>query len=525
MSAIGGAYSSRSGRPQSPGLVDVRAVAAAAVAAAAAVPEVGGGEAPQAAARVEVAVLAGVQGAPVGGQDGLVVGARRVEAGRVGPGQRGRQAVVAGAHRSSVAGPWAGVGSCPSRRRGSGPRSPASPFQGAHMGIPSASYSITMRVHLGADPLGIGRITTAVGEAAGTVVAVDIVESHPDLLVVDLTCNAVDARHADAITQAVGTIEGAEVHAVSDRTFLLHLGGKLEVASKVPLRTRDDLSMAYTPGVARVCLAIAANPADARKLTIKRNTVAVVTDGSAVLGLGNIGPEAAMPVMEGKALLFKEFAGVDAWPVCLATQDTDEIVRTVELLAPGYGGVNLEDIAAPRCFEVERRLRESLDIPVFHDDQHGTAIVVLAALTNALRVVGKDLDGVRLVLSGSGAAGVAIIKILQAEGVGEIVACDRAGALHKGRQGLDESKRWVADHTNPDGLTGSLRDALAGAEVFVGGSGPGILEPAGARRPAALFATGRSDEPNQINNVLAFPGVFRGALEAGAPTISEAMKE
>jgi malate dehydrogenase (oxaloacetate-decarboxylating) len=416
------------------------------------------------------------------------------------------------------------------------------------MGIPSASYSITMRVHLGADPLGIGRITTAVGQAAGTVVAVDIVESHPHLLVVDLTCNAVDARHADAITQAVGAIEGAEVHAVSDRTFLLHLGGKLEVASKVPLRTRDDLSMAYTPGVARVCRAIAANPADARKLTIKRNTVAVVTDGSAVLGLGNIGPEAALPVMEGKALLFKQFAGVDAWPVCLATQDTDEIVRTVELLAPGYGGVNLEDIAAPRCFEVERRLRESLDIPVFHDDQHGTAIVVLAALTNALRVVGKDLAGVRLVLSGSGAAGVAIIKILQAEGVGEIVACDRAGVLHKGRAGLDESKRWVAEHTNPDGLTGSLRDALAGTDVFVGVSGPGILEPddiatmagdaivfalanpdpevdpAGARRHAAVVATGRSDEPNQINNVLAFPGVFRGALDAGAPAITEAMK-
>jgi malate dehydrogenase (oxaloacetate-decarboxylating) len=276
--------------------------------------------------------------------------------------------------------------------------------------------------------------------------------------------------------------------------------------------------------------------------------VAVVTDGSAVLGLGNVGPEAAMPVMEGKALLFKEFAGVDAWPVCLATQDTDEIVRTVELLAPGYGGVNLEDIAAPRCFEVERRLRESLDIPVFHDDQHGTAIVVLAALANALRVVGKGLAGSRVVLSGSGAAGVAIIKILQAEGVGEIVACDRAGVLHKGRERLDESKRWVAEHTNPDGLTGSLRDALDGADVFVGVSGPGILEPddlrtmasdaivfalanpdpevdpAGARRHAAVVATGRSDEPNQINNVLAFPGVFRGALDAGARTISEAMK-
>jgi malate dehydrogenase (oxaloacetate-decarboxylating) len=416
------------------------------------------------------------------------------------------------------------------------------------MGLPSASHSITMRVHLGADPLGIGRITTAVGEAAGTVVAVDIVESHHDLLVVDLTCNAADARHAEAITGAVGAIEGARVHTVSDRTFLLHLGGKLEVASKVPLRTRDDLSMAYTPGVARVCMAIAANPKDARKLTIKRNTVAVVTDGSAVLGLGNIGPAAALPVMEGKALLFKVFAGVDAWPVCLATQDTDELVRTVELLAPAYGGVNLEDIAAPRCFEVERRLRSSLDIPVFHDDQHGTAIVVLAALTNALRVVGKKLAGTRLVLSGAGAAGVAIIKILQAEGAGEIIACDRAGMLHPGREGLDDSKRWVAENTNPERRSGSLREAVAGADVFVGVSGPGLLDPedvgsmaddaivfalanpdpevdpAGARRHAAVVATGRSDEPNQINNVLAFPGVFRGALDAEARSITESMK-
>jgi malate dehydrogenase (oxaloacetate-decarboxylating) len=416
------------------------------------------------------------------------------------------------------------------------------------MSVPSASYSITMRVHIGSDPIGIGRITTAVGEAAGAVAAVDIVESHADRLIVDLTVNASDARHAQAITDAVEAVPGAHVHKVSDRTFLLHLGGKLEVTSKVPLRTRDDLSMAYTPGVARVCRAIAENPEDARKLTIKRNTVAVVTDGSAVLGLGNIGPEAAMPVMEGKAVLFKQFAGVDAWPVALATQDTDEIVRAVELIAPAYGGINLEDIVAPRCFEVERRLREVLDIPVFHDDQHGTAIVVLAALANALRVVGKELAGSRVVLSGSGAAGVAIIKILQAEGVGQIVACDRAGVLHKGRRGLDESKRWVAEHTNPDGRTGTLRDALAGADVFVGVSGPGILEPddlkpmaadaivfalanpdpevdpAGARRHAAVVATGRSDEPNQINNVLAFPGVFRGALDAGARTITEAMK-
>jgi len=416
------------------------------------------------------------------------------------------------------------------------------------MGVPSASYSITIRVHLGADPRGIGQITTAVGEAAGSVVAVDIVESHPELLVVDLTCNAADAAHAEAITRAVEVVDGAHVHKTSDRTFLLHLGGKLEVTSKVPLRTRDDLSMAYTPGVARVCLAIAANPADARKLTIKRNTVAVVTDGSAVLGLGNLGPAAAMPVMEGKAVLFKQFGGVDAWPVCLDTQDTDEIVRTVQLLAPGYGGVNLEDIAAPRCFEVERRLRETLDIPVFHDDQHGTAIVVLAGLINALRVVGKQLGEVRLVLSGAGAAGVAVIKILQAEGASEIVACDRQGLLHPDREGLDSSKRWVAEHTNPRGLRGSLRDALAGADVFVGVSAPDLLtpddvatmapgaivfalanpipevDPAGARRHAAVVATGRSDEPNQINNVLAFPGVFRGALDAGARQITEAME-
>jgi malate dehydrogenase (oxaloacetate-decarboxylating) len=416
------------------------------------------------------------------------------------------------------------------------------------MSVPSASYSITMRVHLGSDPLGIGRITTAVGEAAGAVVAVDIVESHPDRLVVDLTVNASDARHAQAVTDAVEAVDGAHVHKVSDRTFLLHLGGKLEVAPKVPVRTRDDLSMAYTPGVARVCRAIAENPEDARKLTIKRNTVAVVTDGSAVLGLGNIGPAAAMPVMEGKAVLFKQFAGVDAWPVALATQQTDEIVRAVELIAPAYGGINLEDIAAPRCFEVERRLREVLDIPVFHDDQHGTAIVVLAALTNALRVVGKKLSEVRVVLSGAGAAGVAIVKILQTEGVGQIIACDRRGILHPGRERLDESKRWVADNTNAERLQGGLLDALRGADVFIGVSSGRLLQPqdittmaddaivfalanpdpevdpAGARRHAAVVATGRSDEPNQINNVLAFPGVFRGALDAEARAITEAMK-
>ncbi|HZD01766.1 MAG TPA: NAD-dependent malic enzyme [Actinomycetes bacterium] len=416
------------------------------------------------------------------------------------------------------------------------------------MSVPSASYSITMRVQLGSDPLGIGRITTAVGEAGGAVVAVDIVESHPDRLVVDLTVNASDVRHAQAVTDAVEAVGGAHVHKTSDRTFLLHLGGKVEVTPKVPLRTRDDLSMAYTPGVARVCRAIAESPEDARKLTIKRNTVAVVTDGSAVLGLGNIGPAAAMPVMEGKAVLFKQFGGVDAWPVALATQDSDEIVRTVELIAPAYGGINLEDIAAPRCFEVERRLREVLDIPVFHDDQHGTAIVVLAALTNALRVVGRKPSEIRVVMSGAGAAGVAIVKILQAEGVAEIIACDRAGILHPERDRLDDSKRWVADNTNTRRLRGSLLEALAGADVFIGVSGANLLrpedvatmardpivfalanpdpevDPAGARRYAAVVATGRSDEPNQINNVLAFPGVFRGALDAGARAITEAMK-
>ncbi|MGI8874581.1 MAG: NAD-dependent malic enzyme, partial [Egibacteraceae bacterium] len=405
-----------------------------------------------------------------------------------------------------------------------------------------------MRVELGSDPRGMGRVTTAVGEAGGSVTAVDIVESGQHATTVDITVNTADGDHADAVTKAVEAVPDAHVHKVSDRTFLLHLGGKLEVTSKVPLRTRDDLSMAYTPGVARVCMAIAANPEDARRLTIKRNTVAVVTDGSAVLGLGNIGPEAALPVMEGKAVLFKQFAGVDAWPVCLATQEVDEIVRVVEALAPVYGGVNLEDIAAPRCFEIEARLRASLDIPVFHDDQHGTAIVVLAALTNALRLVGKSLPDVGIVLSGAGAAGVAVVKLLRAEGAERILACDRNGILHDGADGLDPSKRWVAEHTNPDGRTGTLRDAVAGADVFIGVSAPDLLDgddiatmaddaivfalanpdpeidPAAAAEHAAVIATGRSDSPNQINNVLAFRGVFNGALDAGARLITDRME-
>ncbi|TQS44896.1 NAD-dependent malic enzyme [Cryptosporangium phraense] len=406
--------------------------------------------------------------------------------------------------------------------------------------MPSAGFSITIRIAAPADPTGVGRLTTAVGTAGGVVTALDVVDSDADRVVVDLTCDTADGPHADAVVASLRSLDEVEVRKVSDRTFLLHLGGKIEVTPKVNLRTRDELSRAYTPGVARVCRAIAENPDDARRLTIKRNTVAVVTDGSAVLGLGNLGPAAALPVMEGKAALFKRFAGVDAWPVCLDTQDSDEIVSIVKALAPVYGGINLEDIAAPRCFEIETRLRDELDIPVFHDDQHGTAIVVLAALTNALRVVGKDLKDVRIVVSGAGAAGTAIMKLLLAEGVGDIVACDRDGALHRGSQGLNPSMQWLAEHTNRDGYSGTLAGALAGSDVFIGVSAPNLLtgadiatmadrsivfalanpdpevDPREAREHAAVVATGRSDEPNQINNVLAFPGVFRGLLDAQA---------
>jgi malate dehydrogenase (oxaloacetate-decarboxylating) len=411
------------------------------------------------------------------------------------------------------------------------------------MAIPSASYSITVRLEIPADPAAVGLLTTAVGSAGGIVTALDVTESHPDRMVVDVTCAARDADHADGLTEALSAVPDVVLRKVSDRTFLLHLGGKIEVRSKVPLRTRDDLSMAYTPGVARVSLAIARNPDDVRRLTVKRNSVAVVTDGSAVLGLGNLGPAAALPVMEGKAALFKRFADIDAWPLCLDSQDVDEIVRTVQLVAPVFGGINLEDIAAPRCFEVERRLRELLDVPVFHDDQHGTAIVVLAALTNALRVVGKSLPEVRIVLSGAGAAGSAIARLLLEAGAVDVVVCDIGGVVHTRRGDLDPHLMDLAARTNPRGVTGSLPEALAGADVFVGVSAPNILtgddvatmadravvfalanpdpevDPAQARKTAAVVATGRSDEPNQINNVLAFPGVFRGLLDAGAREI------
>ncbi len=371
--------------------------------------------------------------------------------------------------------------------------------------------------------------------------------SGAESLRIDVTCAARDTTHADQIVAALEAVDGVDVHKVSDRTFLMHLGGTIEMASKHPIRTRDELSMVYTPGVARVCLAVARNPQDARRLTIKRNSVAVVTDGSAVLGLGNLGPAAALPVMEGKAALFKRFAGIDAWPLCLDTQDVDEIVRTVQLIAPGFAGINLEDISAPRCFEVEARLRELLDIPVFHDDQHGTAIVVLAALTNALRVVGKDLPEVSLVMSGAGAAGSAIVRLLLEAGARDVVVADIDGVIHPGRSDSSPSLQWIAEHTNPTGVTGTLKQAVRGADVFIGVSAPDVLDttdiaamadgavvfalanpdpevdPSVARQHAAVVATGRSDYPNQINNVLAFPGVFRGLLDASATTITSTL--
>ncbi len=415
------------------------------------------------------------------------------------------------------------------------------------MSATPSSYSITMRLYTAPDHGVVGTVATTISQAGGIVTAIDVADSSHDRLVVDVTCSASDAEHAETMVDAVREVEGVEVHRVSDRTFLLHIGGKIEVHSKVPLRTRDDLSMAYTPGVGRVSLALANNPEDVLRLTIKGNSVAVVTDGSAVLGLGNIGPGAALPVMEGKAALFKRFAGIDAWPICLASQDTDEIVRAVEMIAPGFGGINLEDIAAPRCFEVEQRLRESLDIPVFHDDQHGTAIVVLAALTNALRCVEKKLPDVRIVVSGGGAAGSAIVSLLLAGGAGEVVVCDQQGILAADDPDLSPAHAELARRTNSRRLHGGLHDALQDADVFIGVSAPGVLpaewiadmaeravvfalanpdpevDPADAEKYAAVVASGRSDFPNQINNVLAFPGVFRGLLDARARHITTDM--
>ncbi len=344
---------------------------------------------------------------------------------------------------------------------------------------PSVSYSITVRLELPARPTAVSELTTVIERGGGIVTALDVTASGASRVRVDVTCAARDADHATSLVDAMREVPGVEIGKVSDRTFLAHLGGKLRIESKVPIRNRDDLSLVYTPGVARVCLAIAKDPADARRLTIKRNTVAVVTDGSAVLGLGNIGPLAALPVMEGKAALFKRFAGIDAFPICLDTQDADAIVAAVKAIAPGFAGINLEDISAPRCFEIERRLREELDIPVFHDDQHGTAIVTLAALTNALRVVRKPLPDVRIVMSGAGAAGTAILNLLLHAGARDVVVCDIDGVVTRERADVaaapDSALARVAQRTNPRGVTGTLRDALRDADVFIGVSAPGIL--------------------------------------------------
>jgi len=414
---------------------------------------------------------------------------------------------------------------------------------------PSASYSITLRVEIKNRPGMLGRVASAIGNAGGDIGSVDLVESLRDRIVRDITVKARDSVHGQQIVTRLRHVAGVRVVNVSDRTFLMHLGGKIEIKNKVPIRTRDDLSMAYTPGVARVCLAIRDDRERAFALTMKHNSVAVVTDGTAVLGLGDIGPEAALPVMEGKAMLFKEFAGVDAFPVCLATKDSDKIVETVKLLAPAFGGVNLEDIAAPRCFEIEERLRKDLEIPVFHDDQHGTAVVVLAALLNALRIVRKDLKKLRVVVTGVGAAGTATIKILLSSGVRDIIGVDEHGTLHRGRTvGMDFMKRWVATATNPRQVKGRLSDAIIMADVFIGLSVPGILsvrdikqmardpivfamanpdpeiQPEEAERHVRVMATGRSDYPNQINNVLCFPGFFRGLLDSRARTVNDEMK-
>jgi malate dehydrogenase (oxaloacetate-decarboxylating) len=414
---------------------------------------------------------------------------------------------------------------------------------------PNASYSLTLRVKIHNKPGKLGEITTAIGRAGGDIEGIDIVSAGRDFLIRDITVNAASESHDQEIIASVSDIDGVEVVNVSDRTFLMHLGGKIEVVSKMPLKTRSDLSMAYTPGVARVCQAIQKDPEKRFNLTIKKNTVAVVSDGTAVLGLGDIGPAAAMPVMEGKAQLFKEFAGIDAFPICLNTKDPHEIVQTIKNISVAFGGINLEDISAPRCFEIEERLKEELEIPVFHDDQHGTAVVVLAALYNALKIVGKRIEEIKVVVNGVGAAGVACSKIVMAAGVQNIVGCDQSGALYEGRtENMNWVKDWYARNTNPAKEKGNIHDVIKGADVFLGLSAPGVIDqadlgnmtsdpivfamanpvpeimPEDAEGMVAVMATGRSDYPNQINNVLCFPGIFRGALNCRASRINEPMK-
>ena len=418
---------------------------------------------------------------------------------------------------------------------------------------PSAQYSLTIRVEIGHQPGMLGMVASAIGGAGGVIGAVDLIDVSDGRTVRDITVDAADQAHWSDILAAIDAIEHAQVVDTTDRTFLIHVGGKIEQHNKVPVKTRDDLSMAYTPGVARVCRAIEEDPAKAFQYTIKRNTVAVVSDGTAVLGLGDIGPRAAMPVMEGKAMLFKEFAGVDAFPICLDTKDPDEIVQAVKLIAPGFGGINLEDISAPRCFEIEDRLKAELDIPVFHDDQHGTAVVVLAALLNAIKITGRSLEQLRVLCIGLGAAGVAVTKILLEAGVRDVIGADSRGAIHTERDDyLDGSmnpvKRWYAEVSNPEKRAGAPADVVDGVDLLIGLSGARVMPPDALARMnddamvfamanpnpevtpeeaapyVRIMATGRSDYPNQINNVLAFPGIFRGALDVRAPQITEEMK-
>ena len=421
------------------------------------------------------------------------------------------------------------------------------------MSLPTqAQYSLTIRLELDRRPEVLAEVVSAMSRAGGDVGAVDLVAAEESHTVRDFTVDARDQAHWDAILDAARGA-GAQVLDASDRTFRAHLGGKIEQHNKIAVRTRDDLSMAYTPGVARVCSAIAADREKAFQFTIKRNTVAVVSDGTAVLGLGDIGPEAAMPVMEGKAVLFKEFAGVDAFPICLDTKDPDEIVETVKRIAPAFGGINLEDISAPRCFEIEDRLKAELDIPVFHDDQHGTAVVVLAAVLNALKLTGKRIEDLRVLVVGLGAAGVAVTKILREAGVRDVIGCDSRGAVHTERSdyvdgSMPRIKRWYAEISNPHHLSGRPGDVVDGTDLFIGLSGARVMPPEALARMnegamvfamanpdpevspeeaapyARIIATGRSDYPNQINNVLAFPGIFRGALDVRAPQITEDMK-
>ena len=413
----------------------------------------------------------------------------------------------------------------------------------------SPSYAIAMRVRIPNHPGMLGKVATTIGDAGGGIGAVNIMTREKDSMVREITVDTSGLDHARAIVDAVGAVDGVSVLDWLDITFEIHRGGKISQVNKMPLATRDDLSRAYTPGVARVCMAIAADRSLAYDYTIKNNMVAVVSDGTAVLGLGDIGPEAAMPVMEGKAMLFREFGKVEAFPICVATKDTEEIIKICKYLEPTFGGINLEDISAPRCFEIEERLKKELDIPVFHDDQHGTAVVVLAALYNALRIVKKKLENLKVVVLGVGAAGVACSKILLKAGVRNIIGCDREGIIYKGRkEHMNFMKEWYAENTNPEGVRGSLKNALKDADLFLGVSGPNLFKPEWVdlmardsivfamsnpdpevrpediRGKARIIATGRSDYPNQINNVLCFPGLFRGTLDVRARDINEEMK-